>query len=80
MRDDFREESEDKYEYFSKCFDILGGHSDLALDMEAIGAHQTLNSSNWESYNNIIQLFIISVLLEADSYLNLFQGSVEKLQ
>ena len=49
-------------------------HGALALDLEAIGAYQTLNSPN------IKQLFIISVLLEADTYLNLFQGSIAKLQ
>ena len=63
-----------------KCYWILSLHSGLALDLEAVGAHQTLNSPNWESYNNIKQLFIISILLEADTYLNLFQGSIAKLQ
>ena len=59
---------------------VVPEQNTLSLDLEVVGAHRTLNSPNWENYNNIKQLFIISVLLEADTYFNLFQGSIAKLQ
>ena len=46
-------------------------HSILALGLEAVGAQQTLNSPN-----NMKYLFIITLQLEADTYLNLFQGNI----
>ena len=44
------------------------------------GANQTSSSPNWEGFTEINQLFIKLLLLEADIYLNLFQGSIAKLQ
>ena len=34
-------------------------HSALALDLEVVGAHQTLNSPNWERQINMNHLFIM---------------------
>ena len=55
-------------------------HSALALYLEAVGAHQTLDSPNWERWNNMNHLLIILLKLEADAYLNLLQGNIAILQ